>query len=70
MYGPTDPSTETSPEKGREDWTGDFALRVDAPACSQSAQNCACGTPDDGSDDRTILVWMFQSNLMNLRAWE
>jgi hypothetical protein len=70
MYASTGSSTETSPEKSEEDWTRDFGLRVVARDCSYSAQNCAGGAPNDGSDDRTIFFWMLQSNLMNLRAWD
>ena len=70
MYGSTGSSPETSPEKSEEDWRRDFGLRVAAPDCSYSAQNCAGGAPNDGSHDRTIFFWMLQSNLMNLRPWD
>jgi hypothetical protein len=70
VYGSTGSPTKTSPEKNAEDWSRDFGLRVAGPACSYPAHNGASGTPNDGSDDRTILFWMLQANLMNLRAWD
>ena len=68
MYASTDSSTETSPEKSAEYWSRDFGLPVTGPDCSYPAHNGASGTPNDGSDDRTILFWMLQANLKNLRA--
>ena len=70
VYASTDSCTEANPENSAEDWSRDFGLRVAAPARSDSTQNGASCTPNDGSDDRTILFWMLQSNLMNLGAWD